>query len=135
MIRRALGDLQPEQRSMLFIENVGNLVCPALFDLGERAKVLVASVTEGDDKPFKYPHMFRASSLVVLNKIDLLPYVPFDVGRFEECLRQVNPHVPLLRASALRGDGLAQWYEWLRGQRAHDNCPDESPGERHSGSD
>jgi hydrogenase nickel incorporation protein HypB len=98
----------------VLIENVGNLVCPALFDLGERAKVVIASVTEGDDKPIKYPHMFRASAVLVLNKIDLLPYVPFDVGRFLDYARQVNPRLRVLQISAMRGDGLEEWYSWLR---------------------
>jgi hydrogenase nickel incorporation protein HypB len=101
------------------IENVGNLVCPAMFDLGERAKVVIASVTEGDDKPLKYPHMFKAAGLVVLNKIDLLPYVPFDADQFERNVRQVNPHVTCLRLSAMTGIGLTQWYNWLhRGAQA-----------------
>ena len=98
------------------IENVGNLVCPALFDLGERAKVVIASVTEGDDKPIKYPHMFRASGLMVLNKIDLLPHVQFDVDRCVGYARQVNPRIEVLQVSATRGDGLDEWYDWLRQQ-------------------
>jgi hydrogenase nickel incorporation protein HypB len=114
MIARALPQLRPERGTVLFIENVGNLVCPALFDLGEHAKVLVASVTEGDDKPLKYPHMFRTAALVLLNKIDLLPYVPFDAARFDAAARTMNPGVELIHLSALRGDGLAEWYGWLR---------------------
>jgi hydrogenase nickel incorporation protein HypB len=113
MIARALPELRPERGSVLFIENVGNLVCPALFDLGEHAKVLVASVTEGEDKPLKYPHMFRGASLLLLNKIDLLPHVRFDAGRFEALARQVNPSIEILRVSAQRGDGLAAWYQWV----------------------
>ncbi|MGH7396972.1 MAG: hydrogenase nickel incorporation protein HypB, partial [Candidatus Rokuibacteriota bacterium] len=96
------------------IENVGNLVCPALFDLGERAKVLVVSVTEGDDKPLKYPHMFRASDLILLNKIDLLPHVRFDVARCVAYARMVNPGLEILPVSATRGYGLTGWYAWLR---------------------
>src|SRR5262249_28384917 len=102
--------------SVVLIENVGNLVCPALFDLGERAKVVVVSVTEGDDKPIKYPHMFRASELMVLNKIDLLPYVSFDVARCVEYARQVNPRLQIVQVAATRGDGLDEWYRWLRQQ-------------------
>lgn len=117
MIARALPLLDPPAGSIVMIENVGNLVCPALFDLGERARVVIASVTEGDDKPLKYPHMFRGSHLVLLNKIDLLPYVPFEVSRFEDAVRQVNANLPVLQVSALRGDGLGEWYAWLREQR------------------
>ncbi|MFN2548926.1 MAG: hydrogenase nickel incorporation protein HypB [Myxococcales bacterium] len=114
MVAHALEDLDPERDSTVFIENVGNLVCPALFDLGESAKVLVASVTEGDDKPYKYPHMFRAANLVLLNKIDLLEHVPFDADRFAAALREVNPRARLLHVSATRGDGLGAWYGFLR---------------------
>jgi hydrogenase nickel incorporation protein HypB len=114
MVARALEELDPSPGSLLFIENVGNLVCPANFDLGERAKVVICSVTEGDDKPAKYPHMFRASSFMVLNKIDLLPYVPFDTDRCLQFVSQVNPAMRLVRLSATRGDGLAEWYSWLR---------------------
>jgi hydrogenase nickel incorporation protein HypB len=95
------------------IENVGNLVCPALFDLGERAKVVVASVTEGHDKPIKYPHMFRAAGLVLLNKVDLLAYVEFDLDRFRRFAREVNPGARVIAVSATRGDGLDEWYAWL----------------------
>ena len=118
MVSHALAKLEPLRGTTLFIENVGNLVCPALFDLGERAKVLVASVTEGDDKPLKYPHMFRAANLLLLNKIDLSPHVPFDVDRFCAAAREVNPRARVLQLSATRGDGLAAWYGWLRDQRA-----------------
>jgi hydrogenase nickel incorporation protein HypB len=117
MVGRGLETLDPPAGSVVLVENVGNLVCPALFDLGERAKILVCSVTEGDDKPLKYPHMFQASALVLLNKIDLLPYVPFDLERFRKHLHQVHASVPLLLVSAARGDGLAEWYGWLRSQR------------------
>jgi hydrogenase nickel incorporation protein HypB len=117
MIERALGELAPPARAVVMIENVGNLVCPALFDLGERAKVVVSSVTEGDDKPLKYPHMFRAAGLVLLNKVDLLAHVPFDVERFMANATLVNPGVQVMPVSALRGDGLERWYGWLRAQR------------------
>jgi hydrogenase nickel incorporation protein HypB len=99
------------------VENVGNLVCPALFDLGERAKVLVASVTEGEEKPLKYPHMFRASQLVLLNKVDLLPHVRFDVARFTSNARQVQPGLEVLPVSATTGEGLTAFYAWMRGLR------------------
>lgn len=116
MIARALQQLDPPSGSVVMIENVGNLVCPALFDLGELSKVVVASVTEGDDKPIKYPHMFRASGLMVLNKIDLLPHVEFDVERCIGYARQVNPGIGVLKLSATRGEGLDEWYGWLRQQ-------------------
>jgi hydrogenase nickel incorporation protein HypB len=114
MVAHALDELAPPPRSLCLIENVGNLVCPALFDLGERAKVVVASVTEGDDKPLKYPHMFRAGALIVLNKIDLLPYVAFDVERFVAHARTMRADVTVLPVSATRGDGMDAWYDWLR---------------------
>jgi len=114
MVSRALEELDPAAGSVVFVENVGNLVCPALFDLGERAKVVVCSVPEGDDKPFKYPHMFRAGRVVLLNKIDLLPHVPFDTDRFLEGVRHVNPKLRVIPVSSLRGDGLADWYGWVR---------------------
>jgi len=116
MVAKALARLDPPPGSVVLIENVGNLVCPALFDLGEHAKVVIASVTEGDDKPIKYPHMFRAGSLMLLNKMDLLPYVPFDVDRCGNYVRQVNPHMRILPVSALRGDGMKDWFDWLRSQ-------------------
>lgn len=116
MVARGLEHLDPAAGSVVMIENVGNLVCPALFDLGEHAKVVISSVTEGDDKPLKYPHMFRASKLMILNKIDLLPYVPFDVERCLAAARAVNPRIQILQLSATRGDGLSDWYAWLREQ-------------------
>ncbi len=119
MVAKGLAALEPAPRSLVFIENVGNLVCPALFDLGERAKVVVASVTEGDDKPAKYPHMFRASRLMLLNKIDLLPHVRFDVERCIARAREANPALEVIQVSATRGDGLDDWYAWLRGALPH----------------
>jgi hydrogenase nickel incorporation protein HypB len=119
MVRRGLDALRPTFGSVLLIENVGNLVCPALFDLGEKAKVVVLSVTEGEDKPLKYPHMFRAAELMILSKIDLAPYVDFDIARCEEMARQVNPGIRSIRVSARSGAGLDQWYEWLRAARAN----------------
>jgi len=118
MVARVLPELDPPGGSLLFIENVGNLVCPALFDLGEAKRVLVVSVTEGDDKPYKYPHMFRSSDLVVLSKEDLLPHVPFDVDAFTAAAHEVRPNVEILRVSATRGDGMDRWYAWLRAQGA-----------------
>lgn len=114
MIARALQQLDPPSGSIVMVENVGNLVCPALFDLGERAKVVIASVTEGEDKPIKYPHMFRAGSLMILNKIDLLPHLRFDVDRCIGHAREVNPRIGVLNLSAETGEGLTAWYEWLR---------------------
>jgi hydrogenase nickel incorporation protein HypB len=113
MVAQALEGLEPEQGSLLFVENVGNLVCPALFDLGETQKVVVISVTEGDDKPLKYPHMFAAADLVVINKTDLLPYVDFDPDRLLADARSLNPKVELLQVSAKTGDNLDAWFDWL----------------------
>jgi len=118
MILDASRRLSPSAGTVMLIENVGNLICPALFDLGEAAKVVVASVAEGDDKPEKYPYMFQAASLVILNKCDLLPYVPFDADRFEQIARQVNPGARVIRVSATLGDNLEEWYDWLRERRA-----------------
>jgi len=114
MVASAIRTLAPPIQSIVVIENVGNLVCPALFDLGERRKVVIMSVTEGDDKPIKYPHMFRAADLMLLNKIDLLPYVSFDVTRCCEYARQVNAGLQILHVSATRGEGMQNWYMWLR---------------------
>lgn len=116
MIERALQALPPEKSAVVFIENVGNLVCPAEFDLGEAHKVAVLSVTEGEDKPLKYPDMFRASDLVLLNKIDLLPYLRFDADRAEENILRVNPRAKVLRVSAVTGEGLDKWIAWLKAQ-------------------
>jgi hydrogenase nickel incorporation protein HypB len=118
MLGRALHELGPAARSLLFVENVGNLVCPALFDLGEGVRVIIASTTEGEDKPLKYPHMFRAADLILLNKVDLLPHLTFDVDRFTAHLRLVNPVAKVLQVSATRGDGLPEWYRWLAGRPA-----------------
>jgi hydrogenase nickel incorporation protein HypB len=113
MLDRALDDLAPAPGSLLFVENVGNLVCPALFDLGESGKVVIISVTEGTDKPLKYPYMFAAADLVVINKMDLLPYVEFDVDACRLHVASVNPAASVVTVSATRGDSLTDWYGWL----------------------
>ena len=113
MLGRALHELSPAVGSLLFVENVGNLVCPALFDLGEGARVVIASTTEGEDKPLKYPHMFRAADLILLNKVDLLGHLDFAVDRFTAHVRSVNLSAKVLQVSAIRGDGLPAWYRWL----------------------
>ena len=113
MVHRALHALDPEPASLLFIENVGNLVCPALFDLGEHSKIVVISVTEGADKPLKYPHMFAAAGLLIVNKIDLLPYVDFDLETCTSYARSVNPSVNILPVSATTGEGVQAWYDWI----------------------
>ncbi len=102
-----------DSHSLLFIENVGNLVCPAVWDLGEAAKVAILSVTEGEDKPLKYPDMFAASQLMILNKIDLLPHVKFDVARCIELARRVNPAIEIIQLSATTGEGMGDWLHWL----------------------
>jgi hydrogenase nickel incorporation protein HypB len=114
MVARGLAELKPPPGSVVMIENVGNLVCPAMFDLGERAKVVILSVTEGEDKPLKYPHMFRAAEVMILNKTDLLPHVDFDVTRVIANAHEVNPDITVLQVSARSGEGLADWYGWLR---------------------
>jgi hydrogenase nickel incorporation protein HypB len=118
MVARGLQELRPAPGSIVMIENVGNLVCPALFDLGERAKVVVLSVTEGDDKPLKYPHMFKAAELMILNKMDLLPYVDFDPGQALANALQINPSIAAIRLSARTGEGLDAWCDWLRQESA-----------------
>ncbi len=118
MVAGGLESLAPANGSVVMIENVGNLVCPALFDLGEKARVAVLSVTEGDDKPLKYPYMFRSSQLMLLNKIDLLPHVRFSVERCIEHARRVNPAILVMAVSATTGEGMASWYDWLRAHAA-----------------
>lgn len=125
MVAEAFGALALHERAhghesggMLFIENVGNLVCPALWDLGERAKIAVLSVTEGDDKPLKYPDMFAEARLLILNKIDLLPYVQFDIATCLQYARRVNPALELIEVSATRGDGIDQLLGWLQREAA-----------------
>jgi hydrogenase nickel incorporation protein HypB len=113
MVGNALEQLAMPQESLLFIENVGNLVCPAAFDLGEAAKVVVLSVTEGEDKPLKYPDMFRAARLMLLNKCDLLPHLTFDVAQAEANARRVNPDIEIIQLSASSGAGMEDWLAWL----------------------
>jgi hydrogenase nickel incorporation protein HypB len=116
MIESALRALDPRPGSVLVIENVGNLVCPALFDLGEAARVVLSSVTEGADKPIKYPQMFRGADLVLLTKVDLLPYVDFDTERHARDLKLISPQTQILPVSATSGEGLPAWYDWLAGR-------------------
>lgn len=117
MIGHALETLKPDDESVLFIENVGNLVCPAAFDLGEAHKVAILSVTEGEDKPLKYPDMFHAADLMLLNKVDLLPYLDFDVEKCIEYARRVNPGIKVIQLSATTGEGMAIWYQWIKATR------------------
>ena len=112
-VGHAVEHLAPEDHSFLFIENVGNLVCPASFDLGEAHKVAVLSVTEGEDKPIKYPDMFYAADVMLLNKIDLLPYLDFDVEQCIEYAKRVNANLKVIQVSVKTGEGMADWYDWL----------------------
>ncbi|WP_428936115.1 hydrogenase nickel incorporation protein HypB [Streptomyces sp. ACT015] len=116
MVEGALTALDPDTGSLVLVENVGNLVCPALFDLGERSRVVIISVTEGTDKPLKYPYMFAVADLVIINKVDLLPYVDFDPDQCVAYARSVNPGLRVLTLSATTGVGLDAWYEWLEGR-------------------
>ncbi len=118
MIDRHLADWDLDAIDVLMIENVGNLVCPASYDLGEAAKIVLLSVTEGEDKPLKYPSIFFKSKLAVITKTDLLPYVPFDIAQAEENARRVHPEIEILRISNTSGDGIAQWIAWLEERRA-----------------
>lgn len=118
MVGHALDDLDPAANSLLFIENVGNLVCPAAFDLGEAHKVVVLSVTEGEDKPLKYPDMFAASDLMLLNKADLLPHLDFDVAACIAAARRVNPRLEVLTVSARSGEGMDAFYAWIEARAA-----------------
>jgi len=117
MVGHALEELPIAELEILFIENVGNLVCPAAFDLGEAHKVVVLSVTEGEDKPLKYPQMFHAADVMLLNKTDLLPHLDFDVEKCLEMARRVSPGIKIFRLSAKTGEGMAEWYEWLSRNR------------------
>ncbi|MET0115970.1 MAG: hydrogenase nickel incorporation protein HypB [Sedimenticola sp.] len=117
MVGHALETLKPEEGGVLFIENVGNLVCPAAFDLGEAHKVAILSITEGEDKPIKYPDMFHAADLMLLNKIDLLPHLDFDVDKCIKYARRVNPKIKVIQTSATTGEGMDAWYQWIRASR------------------
>ena len=135
MVGHALDDLPLASGGVVFIENVGNLVCPAAFDLGEAAKVVILSVTEGEDKPIKYPDMFAAADLMLLSKTDLLPHVDFDPDRALEYARRVNPAIAELRLSARSGEGMAAWLEWIRArvrEVAAAKGSDPAPPARHS---
>ena len=121
MLPRGVDQLRLQESSLRFVENVGNLVCPALFDLGEWAKVVIFSVTEGENKPLKYPHMFRAAQLVLLNKVDLLPYLQFDLERCLEAALEINPTLKILQVSATTGEGMREWYDWVQLQQ--ENLP------------
>jgi len=113
-VGHAIEHLKPDDTSVLFIENVGNLVCPAAFDLGETHKVVILSITEGEDKPIKYPDMFYAADLLLLNKIDLLPYLTFDIYQCIKYAKKVKPDIQILQVSATSGEGLDDWYQWIK---------------------
>lgn len=117
MVSHAIRELPLQNSSILFIENVGNLVCPALFDLGEKYRVVILSVTEGDNKPLKYPYMFESADLMLINKIDLLPYVDFNVNKCIEHARRVNPKIKAIPLSATQSNGMEDWYSWLEHSR------------------
>lgn len=114
MVNRAVKELDIKENSLLMIENVGNLVCPSMFDLGEMQRVVIISVTEGDDKPVKYPGMFRTSDICIINKTDLLPYVDFDMDKARENALRVNHHLKIIELSAKTGEGMDAWYSWLK---------------------
>ena len=125
MVGDAAHRLDPEEGAVLFIENVGNLVCPAAFDLGEARRVVMLSVTEGEDKPLKYPDMFHAADLMVITKTDLLPYVSFDIEKCVDFARRINPEIEVMRVSATSGEGLEAWFDWI-GQRRAAVAPSQS---------
>jgi hydrogenase nickel incorporation protein HypB len=114
MVLHAVHDMKPTENSVLFIENVGNLVCPAMFDLGEKERVVIMSVTEGEDKPLKYPDMFFTSTVCIINKIDLLPYVPFNLEKAEENALKINSRLRIIELSCTTGVGLSDWYGWIK---------------------
>lgn len=116
MVNRAVKNLNPEPNSMLLIENVGNLVCPAMFDLGEAQRVVIISVTEGDDKPVKYPTIFQKADVCIINKTDLIPYVQFDVKKAKEYALRINSKLEFFETSATTGEGMQEWLEWLKSQ-------------------
>mgnify|MGYP000314194621 FL=1 len=114
MISKAVKELSPKDGSLLMIENVGNLVCPSMFDLGENIRVVIISITEGEDKPIKYPDMFYSSQICVINKIDLLPYLKFDIEKLKDYARKVNPKLEFFEVSAYTGEGMESWYNFLK---------------------
>jgi hydrogenase nickel incorporation protein HypB len=119
MVHRSLSKLNPAQDSILFIENVGNLVCPSMFDLGETSRIVIMSVTEGEDKPLKYPTMFETSQICIVNKMDLLPYLNYDLEKAKKYALQVNPNLQFFEISATNGEGLEIWIKWLKEQVAY----------------
>jgi hydrogenase nickel incorporation protein HypB len=120
MVRQGVEGLPLEELDLLFIENVGNLVCPAEFDVGEHMKCMLLSITEGEDKPLKYPLMFQASEVLLLNKMDLRPHLDVDVERLREDVLSLNPSIRIFEVSATKGQGIAEWAEWLLGRlKAH----------------
>ena len=123
MIHNAYSKLDLQQGSVLMIENVGNLVCPALFDLGEHTRVVIISTTEGEDKPIKYPDMFVGSQVCIINKIDLLPYLNFDLEKLKDYARQVNPDLKFFELSATTGEGMKDWYGWLKNELTNLKTP------------
>lgn len=116
LVRDAIENVDLQSTQLLVIENVGNLVCPANYDLGEAHKVVVVSTTEGDDKPVKYPNMFRNSSILIINKIDLLPYLTCNIGQLEKNALQINPSLKIFRTSCTTGEGINEWCGWLESQ-------------------
>jgi hydrogenase nickel incorporation protein HypB len=114
MVHSAIKKLNPSEKSVLMIENVGNLVCPSIFDLGENFRIVIISTTEGDDKPIKYPDMFHGSHVCIINKMDLLPYVNFNVETAKDYARQLNPNLLFFELSATTGEGMDSWYKWLK---------------------
>ncbi|HBH06106.1 MAG TPA: hydrogenase accessory protein HypB [Flavobacteriales bacterium] len=117
MVTDAVKELDPKKGGVMMIENVGNLVCPAMFDLGEDFRIVIISTTEGDDKPLKYPDMFHGSQICIINKIDLIPYLDFDVERTKEYAKKVNPDLIFFEVSATKGDGMEDFYQWLRSNK------------------
>ena len=117
MVYDAVKKLEIKDNSILMIENVGNLVCPSMFDLGENKRVVIISTTEGEDKPIKYPDMFHSSDICIINKIDLLPYLNFDMDKVKEYALQVNPNLKFFEVSAITGEGMKGWYNWLVGNQ------------------
>ncbi|WP_107852519.1 hydrogenase nickel incorporation protein HypB [Oceanimonas marisflavi] len=120
MIQAGLTSLAPPAGALVLVENVGNLVCPALFDLGEQHRVAMMAVTDGDDKPEKYPHLFAGCELAIINKADLLPYLDISLDKIKASLRRLNPHIGILVLSARTGEGLNAWYDWLLARSGHD---------------